>query len=158
MNCLHPSRANGTTGGVSMKLVRNTLLAAILFLILFPAAGHAAALLVRWNANTESDIAGYKVYYGTKSRTYGTPVTAGNVTSYQLTGVTPGTTYYIGSPPMTPRATSPGSPRKQALMSRSPTPRRQRARSPSIPETPPPRPGWSTSPFPQWMRRTRSWA
>jgi hypothetical protein len=43
-----------------------------------------------------TDLAGYKVYYGTSTGNYGTtPTDAGNVTTYTLTGLTKGTTYYI---------------------------------------------------------------
>ena len=42
-----------------------------------------------------TDLAGYKVYYGTASGVYGTPTDAGNVTTYSLTGLTKGTTYYV---------------------------------------------------------------
>lgn len=35
-----------------------------------------------WNANTESDLAGYKLYQGTSSGKYGTPIDLGNVTTY----------------------------------------------------------------------------
>lgn len=40
-------------------------------------------------------MAGYKVYYGTTSGTYGTPVDAGNVTIYTLTGLTLAQTYFV---------------------------------------------------------------
>ena len=67
----------------------------ILFLsLLFSSIDSAAQQLV-WNPNTESDLAGYRVYYGTASRTYGTPVNVGNVTSCPLTGLSPGVTYYL---------------------------------------------------------------
>jgi hypothetical protein len=44
-----------------------------------------------------TDLAGYKIYYGTSAATYGTPVDVGNVTTYDLTGLTAGTTYYIAA-------------------------------------------------------------
>ncbi|MBI5415287.1 MAG: fibronectin type III domain-containing protein, partial [Candidatus Omnitrophica bacterium] len=38
---------------------------------------------------------GYKIYYGTTSRVYGTPVSVGNLTSFTLTGLVNGTAYYF---------------------------------------------------------------
>lgn len=38
---------------------------------------------------------GYKVRFGTSTGTYGSPVDVSNVTSYQVTGLTNGTTYYF---------------------------------------------------------------
>jgi hypothetical protein len=55
----------------------------------------AAQIGLAWDANGESDLAGYKVYYGTASQSYGTPINVGNVTSYTLTGLTQGQTYYV---------------------------------------------------------------
>lgn len=55
-----------------------------------------------WNANTEPDLAGYKIYYGTSPRTgscpaggYSTNINVGNVTNYALSGLTDGQTYYF---------------------------------------------------------------
>jgi hypothetical protein len=58
----------------------------------------AAQIKIAWDANTEPDSAGYKVYYGTASGYYGgsgTTIDVGNVTTYTLTGLTQGKTYYI---------------------------------------------------------------
>jgi fibronectin type 3 domain-containing protein len=50
-----------------------------------------------WNANTEGDLAGYKVYRATSSGAYGVPLATlqGNVTSYIATGLQTGTTYFF---------------------------------------------------------------
>src|SRR5512133_2985002 len=40
-----------------------------------------------WDANHESDIAGYKVFIGTQSGIYGAPIDVGNVTTYRPVGV-----------------------------------------------------------------------
>lgn len=48
-----------------------------------------------WTANTDTDLAGYKVYVGTQSGVYGAPVTLGKVTTYQISNLTLGTTYFF---------------------------------------------------------------
>jgi hypothetical protein len=50
-----------------------------------------------WNANTENDLAGYRVYRATTSGTYGAPIATipvGSIT-YQATGLISGTTYFF---------------------------------------------------------------
>lgn len=57
----------------------------------------ATSVNLAWDANTEPDLAGYKIYYGTASGVYGTPIDVGNVTAYTLTGLTEGVTYYLAA-------------------------------------------------------------
>jgi fibronectin type 3 domain-containing protein len=50
-----------------------------------------------WNANTEIDLAGYKVYRATSSGAYGAAIATlqGKGTSYIATGLQSGTTYFF---------------------------------------------------------------
>jgi len=54
----------------------------------------AADATLSWNANTETDLAGYKVYVGTVSRSYGTPIVLGKQTSYTVTNLGIGTYFF----------------------------------------------------------------
>jgi hypothetical protein len=56
-----------------------------------------SSAMLTWNANTESDLAGYKVYRATAPGAYGAPIATlqGNVTGYVATGLQVGTTYYF---------------------------------------------------------------
>ena len=56
--------------------------------------GMAGQATVSWNPNSENDLAGYKLYYGTSSGNYGSPVNVGNQTSYIVTGLGAGTYYF----------------------------------------------------------------
>ena len=52
-------------------------------------------IVLSWTANTDSDLAGYNVYQGASSRVYGTPNSLGKVTTYTISGLTVGKTYYF---------------------------------------------------------------
>ena len=57
----------------------------------------AVQATLKWDPNTEDDLAGYKVYYGNSSRNYKSFVDVGNQTSFILTGLVSGETYYIAA-------------------------------------------------------------
>jgi hypothetical protein len=54
-------------------------------------AAFAGAVSLAWDANTQPNLAGYMVYYGTASRQYGDPVDVGNVTAYTVPNLSAGT-------------------------------------------------------------------
>ena len=54
-----------------------------------------ATVGLAWDANTEPDLAGYKIYYGTASGDYSHSNDVGNVTEYTLTDLDEGVTYYL---------------------------------------------------------------
>ena len=57
----------------------------------------AAQATLAWDPNTESDLAGYKVHYGTASGSYTAHTDVHNATSYTATGLTDGQTYYFAA-------------------------------------------------------------
>jgi hypothetical protein len=70
--------------------------------LLLSSAVLAVEIKLAWDPPTTNgdgtpltDLAGYKVYYGTTSGTYGSPINVGNVTTYTLAGLTPGQSYFI---------------------------------------------------------------
>ena len=73
------------------------LLALVSVLVLFPVIASGAAVGLAWDANTEPDLAGYKIYYGTASGNYSHSIDVGNVTEYTLTGLDEGVTYYLAA-------------------------------------------------------------
>jgi hypothetical protein len=57
-----------------------------------PSSGTAT---LTWDPETDLSVSGYKAYVGTSSNAYGAPVDIGNVTTYQIVNLQPGTTYYF---------------------------------------------------------------
>lgn len=60
-----------------------------------PGKTTSSSATLNWNANTETDLAGYKIYVGTQSGTYGAPIVLGIANTYQITNLTIGTTYFF---------------------------------------------------------------
>jgi Fibronectin type III domain len=72
----------------------------VLALLTVPGAGllrtaHAATVMLDWESNRESDLAGYVVLYGPESGRLSNSVDIGNHTSYQVTNLEVGRTYYF---------------------------------------------------------------
>jgi len=77
--------------------MKKLLMACIFLLVVGVGLAHAADVRVMWDPNSEPDIGGYKIYWGTASRDYGPPADVGNVTEYIITGLEPGIKYYIAA-------------------------------------------------------------
>jgi hypothetical protein len=74
---------------------RSVRLAMLLLLFLIQdSVLKASDVILSWAANTDADLAGYRVHYGTSSRTYRTTINVGNRTSYTVTGLGAGTYYF----------------------------------------------------------------
>ncbi|MBI5579619.1 MAG: fibronectin type III domain-containing protein, partial [Deltaproteobacteria bacterium] len=57
----------------------------------------AAQVTLAWNPNTESDLAGYRIHYGTASGSYTVHTDVHNVNSHTVTGLTAGQSYYFAA-------------------------------------------------------------
>ena len=62
----------------------NRLIIILGFILLTVSYAFTADVTLQWQANTEPDLAGYKVYYGTESRTYQEPIPLELVTEYTM--------------------------------------------------------------------------
>jgi len=65
------------------------------FVSLSPVAAHCADVTLAWDANSEADLAGYILYYGTSSGNYPTNMDVGNRTQHTIPGLQEGVTYYF---------------------------------------------------------------
>ncbi len=57
----------------------------------------AAQVTLEWDPNSESDLAGYKIYYGTASQAQTDSIDVGNATTYTVMGLHDGTTYFFAA-------------------------------------------------------------
>ncbi len=56
---------------------------------------YSAQVTLTWDPNSESDLAGYKIYNGNSSGNYDTNIDVGNQTSYTISGLVDGNAYYF---------------------------------------------------------------
>jgi hypothetical protein len=68
----------------------------LLTLIALPAIA-ASSVPLAWNASSDANVAGYKIYYGVASRAYTNSVDVGNVTNTVIDGLVAGATYYFAA-------------------------------------------------------------
>ena len=74
-----------------------SLTAVICFLILLPGITYGEDATLAWDANSEPDVTGYNLYYGTASGSYSHSIDAGNTTQVTVTGLQAGVTYYFAA-------------------------------------------------------------
>ena len=72
-------------------------LASFFFILFFPLCTHAAQVTLAWDANTDPSIAGYKVYYGSSSRSYQVVIDVGKITTYTISNLQSGSAYYFAT-------------------------------------------------------------
>jgi len=75
----------------------NKIIISIIVSIVMVSISYAIDIIIGWDANTEPDLVGYKLHYGTVSKTYTTTVDVGNITQYTLRDLVAGTTYYFAA-------------------------------------------------------------
>jgi len=75
-------------------LLRILILGVFVWLFLFGNV-HAFTVKLQWDPNTEPDLAGYKLYYGTASRNYSHTIDLGQVNSYQVDNLQDEVKYYF---------------------------------------------------------------
>ena len=68
-----------------LKTTRDSILLALLILV--AATVHAASVTVTWDPNTEPDVTGYVVFYGTQSGVYTVSKSVGNITTSTVDGL-----------------------------------------------------------------------
>lgn len=67
----------------------------VLVALTIPLSAMAIGIKVSWSPNSESDIGGYKIYYGTTSGTYPNSIDVGNVITKDIIGFPLNTKYYF---------------------------------------------------------------
>ena len=76
-------------------LFRFFLVAVVALMQLSAIASQTATLT--WNPSTDTNVAGYKIYYGVASLTYTNSIAVGNVTNTIIGGLADGTTYFFAA-------------------------------------------------------------
>jgi len=67
----------------------------VLLCLSFGKLAFSASVTLAWNPNSESNLAGYKIQYGTAPGVHPTSIDVGNQTAYTVSGLGPGTYYFV---------------------------------------------------------------
>ncbi len=82
----------------SARRSRNLIVFSILLAgILFSVMARAETVTLAWDPNTEADLAGYRLHYGTASRNYTQIIDVGNATQRAINNLSAGQTYYFAA-------------------------------------------------------------
>ena len=71
------------------------LLITLLLTMTAPPSLFGASVVLRWQPNTEPDLTGYNIYYGTQPRSYRPPIPVEGTATYTLEGLEENTLYYF---------------------------------------------------------------
>jgi hypothetical protein len=85
------------TGGLMSAARRSFIhysLCSLVCILAGAATAAAGDVTLAWDPNSEGNLAGYKIYYGTAPGVYGTPITIGTQATYTVTGLPAGTYYF----------------------------------------------------------------
>jgi PKD repeat protein len=87
-----------STRRIRLDLTRS-LASLVMLADLFFFCSHVQAgqVTLAWDASTSSGVAGYEINYGQTSGSYASQIDVGNQTSYTLTGLNDGATYYFAA-------------------------------------------------------------
>jgi hypothetical protein len=84
-------------GKLVVKILRMMVSFCVIQIVagMYPALLSAGSLKASWNANTEPDLAGYKIYYGRSSGNYTGSINVGKVTQYTVTQLAEQVIFYF---------------------------------------------------------------
>ncbi len=91
-----PATISGATFSLAFSLFLSSCLLLTLLLI-SPGKTYGGQTTLAWDPESASDLAGYKVHYGTVSKNYSFTTDAGTQTTVTVTGLTEGATYYFAA-------------------------------------------------------------